>query len=368
MRRLTLAALAAVPLLLFAAAAPAVAADGPVARAELTKTGKGPTRTYFVTLYDSAGAPVVGAVADLGGLSDNPDYRARTVDMEPTATPGEYKATLEFPANGSWVLVMRTHAPAEWVELFYDTVTGADVGTGDHVETQSSKTLLADNPDFYKIYGGTPGQASGVVSGETAAGTSGAAAADAAGHGTVAGAVVGAEHEGFELVPVLLMLAHAVGAAAWLGATIGLAIAARVGPGAGRRQILDWVSRNYGRLCGYGLVTVIVTGIYAMDAASAGLTRPTELMTTGVGTAYLCVFVLKMVFVAASLWQTWRISRVLDPRSAAPTPTPAPVGLGAMAADPREEVLPLANVNVVFAGVILGCVAVLNQLHHLLPH
>lgn len=361
MRRFVLAPVLVVPLVVAAAFPAAAVAAGPIARATLTKTGNGAVRTYYVTLYDAAGNPVDGASADLGGMSDNPDYRARTVDMVATGTPGEYKATLEFPADGAWVLVMRTHLPAEWVELFYDDVTGAAVKTGDHVETQSQRALLENNPDFYEIYGGTPGQSSGAAAGEPAAHADAAAT-------PVAGAT--AHEEGFELVPLLLMLAHALGAAAWLGATIGLALAARLSPGPGRRQVLDWVSRNYGRLCGYGLVTVVVTGLYATQAASAGLAHPSRLLATGLGTAYVCVFALKMVFVAAALWQTRRIARALSPRahhSDAVAALPA-VGLGAMVADAREAVLPLADVNVVFAGVILACVAILNQLHHTLPH
>ena len=117
-----------------------------------------------------------------------------------------------------------------------------------------------------------------------------------------------------------------------------------------------------------GLLLVTVTGIQNVVSASPGLTRPRDLLNTTIGTAYLCVFALKMVAVFACVVTTLRIRRLLPtrPQFAAYYRLSS---AGAMVNDDEPKptnlalVYKLAETNAILAASIIGCVAVLGQLH-----
>lgn len=334
----------------------------------------GALHTYFAKILDADGNGVVGANPDIGALTDNPDLRPKTVDMYPTKDPTVYGATIEYPADGDWVITVRVSRPSEHVELFTDKVTGA--GTPDaHALTPSRAAVLRDSPNFYKLYdpygplaqsGASLSSAAAAVAADGSAGGHGAVAATgsaASGH-----AAVSLHEGGLDPTATLLMVLHVVGAGAWLVAVLGLALANRMGPGQARNDLIAWISRHYTALAGGGLLVVVITGLNNVKDLSPGLTTPSQLVETGTGLAYLAVFAFKMALTAGSLATTWRIHQLLpSPERLAASSARPLLSVGAMADDaPSPRLLKLAEANATFGGLIVVSVTVLNQLHHVI--
>jgi hypothetical protein len=317
---------------------------------------KGATHTYEVLLTDEHGASIGNADLDLGGLGADPDLRVSTTPMK--ATEFGYRATVRYPADGDWVLVVRVHSPVSRVELFTTKIDGAGAAVSGHgaSATPSRRAVLAQDPTFFDRY--TPGGYR-ADAGEALRASSHSAADQ---HATAI--------EPLDPVGLGSMLAHSLGAVAWMVAVFGLALAGRLGHGPGRRALVEFVAARYQLLAGGGLALVTFTGLENLQHSSPGLLHPSRLLTSRVGSAYLAVFVFKMLIVVASMVTTWKIGRLL----------PSPVRLakqvrlasvGAMANDDPVDggsgtLFRLVEMNAVFAGAIIVAVSVLGQLHHVL--
>ena len=322
--------------------------------------GSGDERTFEADLR-VGGEPVAGADIDIGGLGNNPDLRVPTQSMGRAGAA--YRATLKFSSGGDWVLVVRAHAPVLIVELFTVKING--VPLADHAAasaTPSRRTL--------RRLEGTE------------------ALAGDAGHGAPS-VITGIAPRTFDLEATLIRALHSLGAVAWLISVLGLVLANRLGPGWGRDQLTSFIAQRYTVLAGVGLGVVVLTGLINMQRSSAGLLRPTELLRSGLGTAYLCVFAVKMVAAVASLLTSARIGRLLSgrgygtrsvasafaPTSFAVTAFPAEAVPGTvtpsaapptMTASTQAKLYRLAETNVAIGAFILVAVAILGQLHPLL--
>ena len=360
--------------------APAGAAESPapaiptvtVDHVQLTPgAGTGAERSYEATVLDSAGRPVAGADLDLGGLAADPDLRVRTTPMRATAAePTRYRATVSFPADGDWMLVVRVHAPSQVVDLFTETVTGMGDAPSSHdlASNPARRAVLQNDPTFYDRYNGSTVLSAGAAEGRGATDDhAGVGPATATGAGVVTGTHGSSS---LEATSVALVTAHSAGALAWMVAVLGLVLANRMGPGAGRTEITGFIRRHYSLLAGGGLLLLTVTGVLTAVYASAGLTQPTTLMRSTLGTAYVAVFGLKLALVAGSVATSWRVGRVLNPASRPGSRVrvrPRLASVGAMANDdPGPRLYRLAEANALFAALIVGCVVVLGQLHHAL--
>ena len=323
--------------------------------------GSGGERTYEADLRVN-GVPVRAADLDIGGLGNDPDLRVPTQKM-PASGPA-YRATLKFSSGGDWVLVVRAHAPVQIVELFTVKVDGIPVA--DHAAAAASpsrRAMLRFDPP-------AAGEAASV-------------------HGGSGTAVSTSLPRTFDLEASLIRALHSFGAMAWLVSVLGLVLANRLGPGWGRDQLTSFIAQRYTVLAGVGLGVVVFTGLFNMQRSSAGLFQPTELLRSGLGTAYVCVFAVKMVAALASILTSVRIGRLLSgrgyrtrsaasafaPTSFAITAFPAEAVPGTvtpstapptMTASSQASLFRLAETNVAIGAVILVAVAVLGQLHPLL--
>ena len=334
-------------------------------------------RRFTATVLDSKGDVVPGASLDIGGLADDPDLRVTTTAMNATARPGQYEATVTYPADGDWMMVIRVHTPSQYVELFTTNIPDGPARADHHdlSGNPSKRAVLADDPTFYARYdpylanAGTPNaSAVAATSGNGATGTAGAGAAADGTRGHVAGLATAAvgRSDPFDLSVALMALVHTGGAAAWLISVLGLALANRLGPGVARNDSVRFISTRYRMLAGGGLVVTALSGVVMVQKGSAGLLQPRQLLSTGVGTAYLAVFAVKMVLVAVSLLTTFRVAGLLAPYgSAALRPIVASVGAQGDDGPPRRA-LALTELNLLLGVLIIGCVAILGQLHHLL--
>ena len=347
-----------------AAAATAGTATTDTAKPTLTLrevAGTGGERTYEADLR-VGGAPVNGADLDIGGLGNDPDLRVPTKKMP--AEGSAYRATLRFSSGGDWVLVVRAHAPVQIVELFTVNIDGIPVA--DHAAAGASpsrRALLRLDPP-----------------------PSSEAASALVGSGAV---VAPGLPRTFDLEAALIRALHSLGAVAWLVSVLGLVLANRLGPGWGRDQLTAFIRQRYTVLAGIGLSVVVSTGLINMQRSSAGLFQPAELLRSGLGTAYLCAFAVKMVAVVASILTSARIGRLLsgrgsETRSAAGGFTPASFAVTAfpaeavpgtvtpsagpptMTASSQTRLFRLAETNVAIGAFILIAVAILGQLHPLL--
>ncbi len=339
------------------------ASDAPTPTLTLREVGgSGGERTYEADLR-VGGVPVSKADLDIGGLGNDPDLRVPTQKMP--AAGSVYRATLRFSSGGDWVLVVRAHAPVQIVELFTVKVDGIPVA--DHevaAASPSRRAMLRLDPK---------------TSTEAAAST----------HATSSSVVNTNLSRTFDLEAALIRALHSLGAVAWLVSVLGLVLANRLGPGWGRDQLTSFISQRYTMLAGLGLGVVVFTGLINMQRSSAGLFHPTELLRSGLGTAYLCVFAVKMVAVAASILTSARIGRLISgrgygTRSAASSFTPSSFAVTAfpaeavpgtvtpsvapptMTASSQARMFRLAETNVAIGGFILVAVAILGQLHPLL--
>jgi YtkA-like len=332
---------------------------------------KGDTHTYDVLLSDREGTPVNGAELDLGALQADPDIRVTTTPMTASGEPGAYRVTVAFPADGDWMLVVRVHSPSQAVELFTETITGAG-GVPSHADAANSpsrRALRAADPTFSARYKPT------ASSSHTAKAPDAAAVGFAHESPTPTRSSVGAvtDHNdaphSFDLSATIIVLTHAAAAAAWILAVAGLVFANRLKATNAQNAVLQFVALRYAQLAGGGLAVVTVTGLIVSLKASAGLAHPTQLATTTTGIAYLAIFGLKMVLVTGGIVTSWRIGKLM--------PTTRQFSLrnrlasaGAMANDDADAIpnvraiFRLAETNMILAVAIIGCVAVLGQLHH----
>lgn len=324
--------------------------------------------TYTATVVDANGIAVQGASLDIGGLAADPDIRLPTTDMTATKDPTRYIATVQFPAKGDWMLVVRVHEPTQLVDVFTERIDAAPIAGSHHdlASNPAKRAVLANDPTFYDRYDpynpvpgtstrspGSPGSTVGVTD-----------AAHPHGAGVVAGEATVAH--GFDFSVTALVVLHSAAAVAWLLSVGILALANRFGPGSGRNEAIHFVSQRYRLLAGGGMLAAVLTGVVMAQKASAGVLHPTRLLASPLGTAYLAVFAVKMLLVAVSFVTTLRLGRILAPRSAL-VRRPVLASLGAAADDgPDRRVLVLAELNLVSAALIMACVAVLGQLHHAL--
>lgn len=316
--------------------------------------------TYTATVIDEKGLPVKGATLDLGGLAENPDIRLSTTDMVVTADPTAYKASVRFPEQGTWVLLVRVHEPTQFSDVFTERIDLAPVPKDPHdlSSNPAKRAVLASDPTFYDRYNPTnpvPGSLSGVdlaTTGSSHGDTAAAGDTDAATH----------PHP-FDLSVTVIVLLHSLAAVAWLLSVAILALANRFGPGTARNEAIRFVSQRYRLLAGGGMLAAMLTGTVMAKEASAGVLHPSRLLATGLGTAYLAVFALKMMLVAVSAVTTVRLGRMIAPsRTIGRRPVLASLGAAADAG-PDRRVLALAELNLLTGALILGCVAVLGQLH-----
>ena len=291
-------------------AAPWAVAAGEVAPSPVVVTGvrlesrhdDAGNYTYTATVVDADGVAVRGASLDIGGLSDDPDVRLTTRDMKVTTDPSSYAATVQFPSQGDWMLVVRVHEPSQLVDVFTERVDNAPASASHHgLESNPAKrAVVALDPTFYDRYNPsnpTPGSASAASSGATIA-------TDLShGHdGTVTAATTGAAGSGhpFDLSVAAMALLHSAAALAWLLSVAVLALANRFGPGNARNEAIRFLSRRYSLLAGGGMVAAMLTGVVMAQEASAGILHPSRLLASALGTAYLAVFAVKMLLVVVS--------------------------------------------------------------------
>ncbi len=333
--------------------------------------GTGATRAYEATVIGVDGRPISGATLDIGGLGSDPDLRVPTITMTADeitaasigrATP-IYRASLTFPADGDWVLVVRVHTPSTAVELFTENIVGAGAPPShdDRLNSPSRRAVLNADPSFFQRYDPRTSN-SDVVS------TAHAHTSD----GTSIVGTVGPEgNHPFDVSNALFAILHSIGALAWISAVLILVLANRMGPGRVRTEITAYVASRYRLLAGGGLIVVAITGSQLLLHGSAGLTRPSELLQTGLGTAYLAIFVTKMALVIGSLITTIRIGRLLPSRQQFSVQFRT-ASVGAQSNEDMSTykqsrlIYRLAEVNAVAGAAILGCVILLGQIHHAL--
>jgi hypothetical protein len=115
--------------------------------------------TYAVKLTDYQGNDVCGADLDLGALTDNPDFRVNTgklVEQSASQAGGagcQYVRTIQYPASGDFVLVVRVHEPRQFVHLGRELITDKALpSSGDHIDTPSRQALRSIAPNFAATY------------------------------------------------------------------------------------------------------------------------------------------------------------------------------------------------------------------------
>lgn len=343
-------------------------------------SGTGAARSYTATVLDAENKPIPGATLDIGGLGANPDVRVKTTKMVARPdNPTAYTATIEYPSDGDFVLVVRVHTPSSAVELFTERIDGVGAGPDHGDLTPSRAAVLKADPTFYKRYDpmvANSGGAGGAALSNNVAGSG------TDGHGTSAHAhpsqnvFVGSNGDGigttsthaFDPNKVLTNILHSAGAAAWILAVLGLVFANRLGPGVARSALTELVSRNYALLAGLGLLTVTLTGASKTFTSSAGLTNPIGLLQSSVGTAYLAVFAFKICLALGSIALSWKIGQLLPTghqiraqRTLLSVGAHANTDLSAFGQSIRAY--RLAETNAMLGGLIVVCVAVLEQLH-----
>ena len=322
----------------------ASAASSNVQMRDIASTG--PTHTFEVILTDGNGKAIPQADLDLGGLGADPDLRVPTTPLREVGGSSAYRASVSFPADGAWVMVVRVHTPVSRVELFTVTVEGTGTAANTHVVTPSRRAVSAQDPTFF------------------------AHSSAAAPHANSAHVDAGAAP--FDPVGLGFLIAHSFGAAAWILAILVLSLAGRVDHGPARRAIVEWVSDRYHLLAGGGLFVVVITGVENVQRSSPGLLDPAALVRSRLGTAYLGLFVFKMFVAAMSVATTWRIGRLLPTSMVVARRQARLASVGAMANDDPpagadlRRVFRLVDLNVALGGAIITAVAVLGQLHHAL--
>ncbi len=123
-------------------------------RVKVTTSDNGEQRTYVATVFDANNRLVPNAALDMSAMTDNPDVRVATEAMTPVAgAPGTFTRTVEFPAAGDWVLVVRVHEPLSFVHLLTERVDSDSLPSADaHIDTPSRQHLRELAPDFNARY------------------------------------------------------------------------------------------------------------------------------------------------------------------------------------------------------------------------
>jgi hypothetical protein len=123
-------------------------------RVVVTTSDNGDTRTYVATIFDTDNRRVQNAELDMSAMTGNPDVRVATEPMAPVqGSAGKYQRTVPFPASGDWVLVIRIHAPLQFVHLVTERVDSATLPDADaHTMTPSRQHLKDIAPDFAATY------------------------------------------------------------------------------------------------------------------------------------------------------------------------------------------------------------------------
>ncbi len=335
-------------------------------------SGTGALRSYTATVLDADSQPIAGATLDIGGLGADPDIRVKTTDMVASPTdPTAYTAKIEYPSDGDFVLVARVHAPTQAVELFTENIVGVGAAPGHADLTPSRSAVLKADPTFYTRYDPTlsaTGAVSAPNSGADETGSHSHLGQASSLNLTDGGVVATPSTHSFDPNKVLTSLLHSAGAAAWMLAVLGLVFANRLGPGVARSALTELVSRNYSLLAGLGLLTVTITGAAKVLTSSAGLTDPKQLLQSTLGTAYLAVFGFKICLAMGSMALSWRIGRLL-PTSRQIRTQGKLLSVGAhantdlSAFEQSARAYRLAETNAMIGGLIIACVAILEQLH-----
>jgi hypothetical protein len=354
--------------------------SGDVASVQLRSTaGTNGQRTYIADLRDSAGSPVTSATLDIGGLGTDPDLRITTTPMKLFPADQSFRATVNVPANGDWVLVVRVHKPSTMVELFTERIegiTGLGVEGSGHSGSgsYSQKGLLTADPTFFDRYQGMG----------SAPATAGADSSLVAKRHTdaynVRNLAEGARETDTQLnmIGVAASTFHSLAALVWITAILGLMLAGKVGSSSLRSELVNIISSKYHLLAGGGLLVVGITGVMNIEHNSPGLLQPTELVQTNLGMAYLAVFGFKIALFIASLITTLQIGKLirgtLQNSGTLFSPQGGAIGAGvtfttriyAIQVEAQSRVFHLARTNALLAGAIVIAVTVLNQLHRLI--
>ena len=334
-----------------------------VTRVTLESEVVGPgVRELTAHAFTSAGVEIRGADLDVGALTDDPDLRVTTTPMRAVGgQPSSYRARLTFPVAGDWVMVVRSHAPSQNVELFTEAVTDAPARTSGHDASSnpSRRAVLRNDPTFYDRY--NPYGATGSTRSVTA---DPAALRHGVEPSTIATHVD--TRTGFDLTTAAMAMLHTLGAITWVTSVLGLVLANRVGPGSARDDVAQFIADRYLLLAGGGLALVALSGVTLVREGSAGLTDLPGLFATNLGVAYAAVFAAKLVLVGFSIVTTWRIAAAISVRPSR-SRTASVASLGAMGdSGPSPRTLALAERNLILGALIIGCVVVLGQLHHAL--
>ncbi len=317
---------------------------------------EGPTRTYRATAYDKQGRPVKGAVLDIAGLSDDPDVRVATKPMVAISATSA-QATVTYPAPGSWVVVVRVHAPSQYVHLGSEDITGVAESVAAH-NTPSRQALEAISPNLgARLTAAQNGTAVAVGTGHSAA----VAVADDHELNSATGVTSLAEDIGFSIL-------HLLGVSSWLLAIGAVAMAGRAGAFGFGPKLLGWITPRYAMLAGGGLAVVVITGIANLRRSGPEALFDGTITGTNVGRVYVGALALKMGLVAASALTSLTLGRRLISADRAGTGFTlnvhqATVGYTGVI---DASLSRLALRNVAFAAGIVGCVNVMNQASHLL--
>lgn len=341
----------------------------------LTTADSGPTRMYRATVFDTLGRPVKDAVLDIGGLSGDPDVRVATKPMTAISATAT-QATVAYPAPGPWVVVVRVHAPSQYVHLGSENITGVAEPVAAH-NTPSRQALQAISPNLgARLTAAQNGTAVVLGDGHTAAGVGFADHALNTSAALYASATVNglAEEVGFALL-------HLLGVASWLLAVGSVALAGRAGNSAFGSRLLAWITPRYSLLAGGGLAVVVITGLANLRRSAPDGLFDGTVTSTNVGRLYVGALALKMGLVAASVLTSFRLGSRLRSGSRPQLGSrlesshgPSHLYVGAAQAGTISHGAGLADAllaklavrNVVFAAAIIGCVNVMNQASHLL--
>jgi hypothetical protein len=260
---------------------------------------------------------------------------------------------------------VRVHAPSQAVELFTETITGAG-GLRSHSDAANSpsrRALRAADPTFSARYDPA---SNGTNNGSTAQ----LLVAHDEGSSTLVNETRHVEpSQGFDMATTIVVMTHAAAAGAWLLAVLGLVFANRLKRTDAQNTVLEFVAARYAQMAGFGLAIVAATGLIVSLKASAGLRQPSQLAATNLGIAYLAVFGLKMVLVVGAMITSWRIG-LLMPTTRQFSVRNRLASVGAMANEDPDSlpnvrtIFRLAETNLILAVAIIGCVAILGQLHH----
>jgi hypothetical protein len=120
----------------------------------ITTSDNNETRTYVAKVFDADSNVISNATLDMSAMTDNPDVRIGTEAMEPVAgVPDTFTRTLQYPASGDWVLVVRVHDPIPFVQLLTERVDSVNLPNASaHADSPSRRHLREIAPNFSQTY------------------------------------------------------------------------------------------------------------------------------------------------------------------------------------------------------------------------